>query len=82
MNSLLLPVTAALGLSVIYWVLAFTNLVLFQAVLISQILGYRNWRRLNVRPFFWSLVAFAVLGNLSMVVWGEELLAVFPAYSH
>lgn len=81
LNSLLLPITAALGFSVTFWVLTCTNFLLFHAVWISQVLASRDWRRFDLRAFFWSLVAFAVLGNLSMLVWGEQLLAVLPTYS-
>jgi hypothetical protein len=64
---------------VTFWVLTCTNFVLFHAVWISQL--RRDWRRFDGRPFLWSLVAFAGLGNLSMLVWDEQLMAVFPAYS-
>jgi hypothetical protein len=81
-NSLLLPATAALQFGVTFWVLVVTNFVLMHAVWISQIRHFRDWRKLDFRPFFWSLVSFAVLGNLSLLLWGEQLLGVFPTYSH
>ena len=81
LNSSLLPITAGFEFNVTFWVLVCTNFVLFHAVWISQIRHLKDWRTLDPRPFFWALVAFAALGNLSLLLWGRQLLGMFPTYS-
>lgn len=76
-NSFLLPMAAAFQFNEVFWLLVITNFVLMHAVRISEIGRFREWRTLDFRPFFWALVAFGVLGNLSLLLWEEQLLGVF-----
>lgn len=78
-NSFLLPVTAALHLDVMFWVLVLTNFVLMHAIWVSQLFRVNSWKRIDWAPAKWPLIAFAVLGNLTVLLWEERLLAVFPS---
>lgn len=81
LNSSLLPVAAALQLNVTFWVLVMTNFVLIHAVWLSQLPRSRttSGTRVDFALVKRPLVAFAVLGNAALLLWGERLLAVFPA---
>jgi len=83
LNSLLLPIAAALHFNVSFWVLGVTNFVLFHAIWLHQLVRLRGWSRVD---WGWSiyrwplaLVAFAVAGNLSYILWEAELTSVFPS---
>jgi len=81
-NSLLLPVAAALHFNVTFWLLVVTNFLLFHAIWITQ-LPFKKWSRVDWgwHVYWWPLplVAFAVLGNLSLAFWEAQLLSVFPS---
>lgn len=78
-NSLLLPIVTALQLNVTFWVLVMTNFMLMHAVWVIQLPQSRSGSKVDFRLVKWPLVAFAVLGNVALLLWGERLLAVFPA---
>jgi hypothetical protein len=78
-NSLLLIAAAALQLNVTFWVLAFTNFALMHAVWLVQLLRRREWGEVDFSLVKWPLIASAVLGNAALLLWGERLLAGFPA---
>ena len=75
LNSLLLPAAAALGLDVTFWVLVLTNFVAMHAIWLVQ----KRRGAVDFGLVKWPLIAFAVLGNAALLVWGERLLAVFPS---
>jgi hypothetical protein len=78
-NSFLLPTTAALHFNVAFWALVMTNFLLMHTVWLSQLVRFRNWQKVDFGLAKWPLVAFAVLGNLSWLVWDEQLLSSFPS---
>ena len=78
-NSLLLLAAAATQLNLTFWVLGVTNFALMHAVWLVQLVRRRDWGEVDFRLMKWPLIAFAVLGNAALLLWGERLLAVFPA---
>ena len=80
-NSFLLPLAAALHFNVAFWILVATNFALFHAIWVSQLIRLKSWKRVDWgwHLFRWPLVAFALLGNLSLALWGSQLLGVFPS---
>jgi hypothetical protein len=66
------PAAAALHLDVTFW-------VLMHAVWVTQLVQFGSWKRIDWAVVKWPLIAFAVLGNLSLFLWEEQLLAVFPS---
>ncbi len=79
LNSLLLPAAAALHLDMTFRVLVCTNFVLMHAVWVSQLVRLKGWKRIDWAVAKWPLIAFAVLGNLSFLLWEEQLLAALPS---
>lgn len=78
-NSLLLPVSAALHFNLTFWILIGTNFLLLHGIWISQLIRLRSWDRLSWGGIFlWPLAAFAVLGNLTMALWENQLTSAFP----
>lgn len=77
-NSLLLPIVAAFRLNVTFWVLVMANFLLLHAVWAVQ-LPQKGRTKVDFRLVRWPLIAFGVLGNVALLLWGERLLAVFPA---
>jgi len=78
-SSLLLFAAAALQLDVTFWVLVCTNFVLMHAVWLTQFARHGSWEAIDFRAVKWPLVSFAALGNAALLLWGDQLLAVFPA---
>ena len=78
-NSLLLPATAALHLNVTFWVLVLTNFLLMHGVWVAQLMRLRSWKGIDWAVIRWPLIAFAVLGNFSLLLWQDQLLSVFPS---
>jgi hypothetical protein len=78
-NSLLLLPAAALHLNVTFWVLVVTNFALMHAVWLDQLVRRREWSAVDFRLVKWPLLAFALMGNAALLLWGERLFAVFPA---
>ena len=76
-NSLLLLPTAALQFNVVFWVLVVTNFALMHAIWVVPVVRRRAAR--DFRPFLSALIAFALLGNGALLMWGDRLLAVFPS---
>jgi hypothetical protein len=66
-------------LDVTFWVLVVTNFVLMHGVWVTQLAQFNSWKRIDWAPVKWPLIAFAVLGNLSLFLLEEQLLAVFPS---
>ena len=79
LNSLLLPVVAVLQLNVTFWVLVLTNFVLMHAVWLVQVTQSRSGSRVDFRLAKWPLIAFALLGNATLLLWSGRLMSVFPA---
>jgi hypothetical protein len=78
-NSVLLPASAALQFDKTFWALVVTNFVLMHMVWIDQLLRSGTWQKVDLRPFKWPLVAFALLGISSVVLWGHRLATVFSS---
>jgi hypothetical protein len=76
-NSLLLLPAAAIQFDVLFWVLVATNFALMHAVWVVPLVRRRGMA--GFRLFTWPLIAFAVMGNGALFLWGDRLLAVFPA---
>lgn len=77
-NSLLLPIAAGFQLNVTFWVLVMANFLLMHAVWVVQ-LSRRRRTRIDFGLVKRPLVAFGVLGNAALLLWGERLFAVFSA---
>ena len=78
-SSVLLFSAAALHFDVTFWVLVLTNFVFMHAVWVTQLVQRRSWNAVDFRLAKWPLIAFGVLGNFAVLLWGERLSAVFPA---
>ena len=76
-NSLLLPTAAAFHFDVPFWGLVVTNFFLMHAVWLTQLIQGKTRREIDLVPVRWSLVSFAGLGNLALLLWCNELLSVF-----
>ena len=61
-----------------FWVLVLINFMLMHVVWVTQLVRFSSWKRIDWAVVKWPLIAFAVLGNLSLFLWEEQLLAVFP----
>ncbi len=78
-NSLMLLAAAALQWDATFWALVMTNFALMHAVWLVQLARHKNWRAVDVSLLKWPLLAFAVMGNAALLLWGDRLLAVFSA---
>ena len=75
-NSLLLLPAAALQFDVLFWVLDDELRVDARRVVVPLL---RRRNAVSFRFFRWPLIAFAVLGNAAILLWGDRLFAAFPA---
>ena len=75
-NSLLLVPIAAFSFDEAFWALVITNFLLMHAIWISQLGHGGNWRKVDFGITKWPLVAFAVMGNFSLLVWGDQLFPI------
>src|SRR3954451_14028843 len=78
-NSLLLFAAAVVQLNVTFWVLLVTNFALMHGVWLAQLVRHKHWGAVDFRAVKWPLIAFGVLGNAALLIWGDRLLTVFPA---